>query len=41
MLIHIGSHAGRRDKFKNLLHPLIKELTARGYSFERIEALLK
>lgn len=40
LLIHIGSHPDRSDKFYTLLEPLIQELKARGYRFRRIDHLI-
>ncbi len=41
LLIHIGTAPERTDKFYLDLESLIIELSARGYSFERIDVLLK
>jgi len=40
LLIHIGSHPDRTDKFYQLLAPLIGELKTRGYQFKRIDQLI-
>jgi peptidoglycan/xylan/chitin deacetylase (PgdA/CDA1 family) len=40
LLIHIGTDPGRTDKLYNRLGNLIDDLTARGYSFQRIDKLL-
>lgn len=40
LLIHIGSHPDRSDKFYTFMEPLIQELRARGYRFRRIDQLL-
>jgi len=40
LLIHIGSHPDRTDKFYFLLEPLIRELKARNYRFVRIDQLI-
>ena len=39
LLLHLG--ADRRDKMYLLLEPLVKELRARGYSFVRIDEMLR
>lgn len=41
LLIHIGTHPKRTDKFYNRLDDLIKELKKREYVFERVDELLK
>jgi len=41
LLIHIGSHPDRTDKFYLLLGPLLEELKNKGYTFKRIDELLK
>ena len=33
MLIHLGTHPDRTDKFYNQLDKLIKALTKKGYTF--------
>jgi peptidoglycan/xylan/chitin deacetylase (PgdA/CDA1 family) len=40
LLIHIGTHPLRTDKFYNSLDKLIIELKKRGYNFLRIDGLL-
>ncbi|MBN2602034.1 MAG: polysaccharide deacetylase family protein [Candidatus Marinimicrobia bacterium] len=40
LLIHIGSHPDRTDKFYLKLKPLIVELSNRGYNFIRIDQLI-
>ncbi|MFC3200105.1 polysaccharide deacetylase family protein [Parapedobacter deserti] len=40
VLIHLGTDPRRIDKFYHRLPALIKELTARGYTFERIDKLI-
>lgn len=40
LLIHIGSHPDRSDKFYTFMEPLIKELKVRGYHFRRIDQLI-
>ncbi|MDO9547455.1 MAG: polysaccharide deacetylase family protein [Candidatus Marinimicrobia bacterium] len=40
LLIHIGSHPDRTDKFYKLLAPLIGELKTRDYQFKRIDRLI-
>ena len=40
MLIHIGSHPDRTDKFYLMLKPLIVELKNREYKFVRIDRLI-
>ena len=40
LLIHIGTESKRTDKFYSYLDELIEELTARNYSFKRIDELL-
>ncbi len=39
LLLHLGS--GRKDPFHTKLGPLCDELTKRGYTFERVDKLLK
>lgn len=41
LLTHIGTDARRTDKFYNKLDSLINDLTNKGYSFVRIDQLLK
>jgi len=41
LLIHIGTHPNRTDKFYNHLDQLISKLLNKGYRFKRIDALLK
>lgn len=41
LLVHIGTDSRRADKFYHRLPALLKELKLRGYSFERVDALLK
>lgn len=41
LLLHIGSDPRRSDKFHTNLAELIEHLTAKGYQFKRIDALLK
>ena len=41
LLIHIGTHPDRTDKFYNRLDDLIKELKTRGYSFVRVDEMMK
>ncbi len=40
LLIHIGTHPDRTDKFYRLLEPLIRELRHKGYRLVRIDSLL-
>lgn len=40
LLLHIGTHPGRKDKFYHLLPALIDELKGKGYRFVRIDELL-
>ncbi len=40
LLVHIGTHPGRTDKFYKYLPGLIKELKNRGYRFVRIDEML-
>ena len=40
LLIHIGTHPDRTDKFYRLLEPLIRELQHKGYRLVRIDSLL-
>jgi len=40
LLVHIGSHPDRVDKFYRMLAPLIGELKTRGYQFKRIDQLI-
>ncbi|WP_235298220.1 polysaccharide deacetylase family protein [Portibacter marinus] len=40
LLMHIGTHPDRTDKFYNKLDVLIEELQKKGYSFMRIDHLL-
>ena len=41
LLIHIGTAPARTDKFYLRLDDLIKDLSAKGYSFERVDQLLR
>ena len=41
LLIHIGTHPDRTDKFYNRLDDLIKELKNRGYEFVGIDELIR
>lgn len=41
LLLHIGTHATRTDKFYYRLDDLIKELKTRGYEVVRVDELLK
>lgn len=41
LLIHIGTHPNRTDKFYNRIDELIKELKNREYQFLRLDELLK
>ncbi len=41
LLTHVGSGPGRRDKFHHRLHSLVAELAGRGYTFERVDQLLR
>lgn len=41
LLVHIGTHPDRIDKFYNKLDQLIKELKRKGYQLVRIDELLK
>ena len=36
VLIHLGTHPGRTDKFYNLLDQVISSLKKKGYSFEKL-----
>jgi hypothetical protein len=40
LLLHIGTHPDRKDKFHTRLDELIAELHGRGYIFVRIDRLL-
>jgi len=40
LLVHIGSHPDRKDKFYLMLKPLVAELKNRGYRFVRIDKLI-
>ncbi len=40
LLVHIGSHPDRKDKFHSRLEDLIIELQHKGYAFVRIDELL-
>jgi len=40
LLMHIGTHPGRSDKFYYYLPELIKDLNGRGYKFVRIDEML-
>ena len=41
LLIHIGSHPDRTEKFYLMLKPLITELKIKGYQFQRIDHLIR
>jgi len=41
LLVHIGTHPKRTDKFYNRLPQLIAALKAKGYHFQTVEGLLK
>lgn len=41
LLVHIGTHPERTDKFYHQLPQLIRELREKGYTFVRIDDLLK
>jgi endoglucanase len=41
LLLHIGTHPGRTDKFHSKLDALLTELEQRGYRFARIDESLK
>jgi peptidoglycan/xylan/chitin deacetylase (PgdA/CDA1 family) len=41
LLVHIGTHPDRKDKFYRWLDGLLTELASRGYRFVRIDELLK
>jgi len=41
LLIHIGTDPRRKDKLYNRLEDLIDEMKAKGYSFRRVDDLLK
>ena len=41
LLLHIGTHPDRTDKFYRTLGPLLTELEGKGYRFVRIDELLK
>jgi endoglucanase len=41
LLLHIGTDPKRTDKFYNRLGDLIQALKGKGYSFVRIDGLLK
>ncbi len=41
LLLHIGTHANRTDKFYYRLDELIKELKTRGYEFVRVDEMMK
>ena len=41
LLIHIGTHPDRTDKFYNRLDDLIKNLKGKGYEFVRVDKLLE
>ena len=40
LLIHIGTHPKRTDKFYNRLDDLIKELKSRGYEFVKVDEMM-
>ena len=40
LLLHIGTHPERTDKFYLLFEKLVDELKSRGYKFIRIDELL-
>jgi peptidoglycan/xylan/chitin deacetylase (PgdA/CDA1 family) len=40
LLVHIGTHPDRKDKFNSRLEELISELKSKGYVFIRIDELL-
>ncbi|SFC43450.1 Peptidoglycan/xylan/chitin deacetylase, PgdA/CDA1 family [Parapedobacter composti] len=41
ILVHLGTDVRRKDKFYHKLPGLIKELTGKGYVFERIDKLIQ
>ncbi|MCD8538440.1 MAG: polysaccharide deacetylase family protein [Leadbetterella sp.] len=41
LLVHIGTHPERTDKFYHQLPELIRELEEKGYTFLRVDELLK
>lgn len=41
LLIHIGTHSDRNDKFYKKLERLMEELEAKGYVFVRVDSLLQ
>ena len=41
LLIHIGTHPDRTDKFYNRLDDLVKNLKGKGYEFVRVDKLLE
>ncbi|MBP1637779.1 MAG: Cellulose 1,4-beta-cellobiosidase, partial [Bacteroidetes bacterium] len=41
LLIHVGTHPDRTDKFYLHLDSLIKELKKKGYEFVKVDELLK
>jgi endoglucanase len=41
LLLHIGTDPNRKDKFYNRLNELISILKQKGYSFKRIDELLR
>jgi peptidoglycan/xylan/chitin deacetylase (PgdA/CDA1 family) len=41
LLVHIGTHPDRRDKFYRRLEELLTELEGKGYRFVRIDELIK
>jgi peptidoglycan/xylan/chitin deacetylase (PgdA/CDA1 family) len=41
LLIHIGTHPDRKDKFYRRLEELLTELEGKGYRFVRIDELIK
>ena len=41
LLVHVGTDPRRKDKLYDRLDPLIDELKKRGYTFLRIDELLR
>jgi peptidoglycan/xylan/chitin deacetylase (PgdA/CDA1 family) len=41
LLLHLGSGPGRADKFHRRFHELLDALTARGYTFPRVDRLVR
>jgi endoglucanase len=41
LLVHIGTDPRRKDKFYFLLHDLLNELQKKGYTFVRIDEMLR